>query len=101
MLSFSFCIFSDEGDCTKDAVFLSTHKFVGGVGTPGILIAKKSLFVNRVPGGVGGGTVHYVSKNSVKLQKKILVIEKCNFSTTSAITFDFLFFYYFVTFWTF
>ena len=27
----------------------------------GVLIAKKSLFKNRVPGGVGGGTVVFVS----------------------------------------
>ena len=33
----------------KDAIFLSTHKFIGGPGTPGILVAKKALFQNRVP----------------------------------------------------
>jgi selenocysteine lyase/cysteine desulfurase len=44
-----------------DAVFLSPHKFVGGPGTPGILIAKQSLFVNKVPAVVGGGTVLYVT----------------------------------------
>lgn len=45
----------------KDAIFASPHKFVGGPGTPGILIAKKSLFQNSVPHGAGGGTVLYVS----------------------------------------
>ena len=45
----------------KDAVFLSTHKFVGGPGTPGVLIAKKHLFDNRVPAVPGGGTVSYAS----------------------------------------
>lgn len=44
-----------------DAVFLSPHKFVGGPGTPGILIAKRRLFRNRVPAMVGGGTVSYVT----------------------------------------
>ena len=44
-----------------DAVFLSPHKFVGGPGTPGILIAKRGLFRNRVPATVGGGTVSYVT----------------------------------------
>lgn len=44
-----------------DAVFLSPHKFVGGPGTPGILIAKRGLFRNRVPAVVGGGTVSYVT----------------------------------------
>ena len=47
----------------KDAVFISTHKFVGGPGTPGILIAKKSLFTNRVPTVPGGGTVAYVNES--------------------------------------
>ncbi|XP_071492927.1 uncharacterized protein [Diadema antillarum] len=55
--------FEHGTDCSKDAVFVSTHKFVGGVGTPGILIAKKKLFVNNVPHALGGGTVHYVSRN--------------------------------------
>ena len=41
----------------KDAVFLSPHKFIGGPGTPGVLVAKKKLFRNRVPSLPGGGTV--------------------------------------------
>jgi selenocysteine lyase/cysteine desulfurase len=45
----------------KDAVFISTHKFVGGPRTPGILIAKKPLFTNKVPTTPGGGTVLYTS----------------------------------------
>ena len=45
----------------KDAVFLSPHKFIGGPGTPGVLVAKKRLFTNRVPAVPGGGTVAYVN----------------------------------------
>jgi selenocysteine lyase/cysteine desulfurase len=45
----------------KDAVFLSPHKFVGGPGTPGVLVAKRSLFANRVPSVPGGGTILFVS----------------------------------------
>jgi selenocysteine lyase/cysteine desulfurase/CRP-like cAMP-binding protein len=45
----------------KDAVFLSPHKFVGGPGTPGILVAKRSLFGNRVPAIPGGGTILFVT----------------------------------------
>jgi selenocysteine lyase/cysteine desulfurase len=45
----------------KDAVFISPHKFAGGPGTPGILIAKRSLLANRVPSVPGGGTVLFVS----------------------------------------
>src|SRR3954470_13458067 len=44
----------------KDAVFLSPHKFVGGPGTPGILVAKRALFRNRVPTVPGGGTILFV-----------------------------------------
>jgi len=46
----------------KDAVFLSPHKFIGGPGTPGILIAKRELFHNAVPACPGGGTVCYVNE---------------------------------------
>jgi selenocysteine lyase/cysteine desulfurase len=45
----------------KDAVFLSPHKFAGGPGTPGVLVAKRSLFRNRVPAVPGGGTITFVS----------------------------------------
>jgi selenocysteine lyase/cysteine desulfurase len=45
----------------KDAVFLSPHKFIGGPGTPGLLIVRRALLTNRVPDVVGGGTVAYVS----------------------------------------
>jgi selenocysteine lyase/cysteine desulfurase len=45
----------------KDAIFLSPHKFIGGPGTPGLLIAKRKLFTNRVPTLPGGGTVRYVT----------------------------------------
>jgi selenocysteine lyase/cysteine desulfurase len=45
----------------KDAVFLSPHKFIGGPGTPGILVVRRELLVNRVPVVPGGGTVAYVN----------------------------------------
>jgi selenocysteine lyase/cysteine desulfurase len=44
-----------------DAVFLSPHKFVGGPGTPGVLVARRALFTNPVPAVPGGGTVSYVN----------------------------------------
>jgi len=53
---------ADDGHMLyKDAIFLSPHKFVGGPGTPGILVAKKKLFQNLVPAAPGGGTVSYVN----------------------------------------
>jgi selenocysteine lyase/cysteine desulfurase len=45
----------------KDAIYLSPHKFIGGPGTPGLLVARKELLVNRVPVVPGGGTVAYVN----------------------------------------
>jgi selenocysteine lyase/cysteine desulfurase len=44
----------------KDAVFISPHKLIGGPGTPGVLVARRRLFRNRVPTVPGGGTVAYV-----------------------------------------
>jgi len=50
-----------DGDSTrKDALFISPHKFVGGPGTPGILIVKKSLLPKEQPAVPGGGTVSWV-----------------------------------------
>ena len=45
----------------KDAIFLSPHKFIGGPGTPGVLIVRGQLLTNSVPDVVGGGTVAYVN----------------------------------------
>jgi len=51
----------DEGELEyKDAVFISPHKFIGGPGTPGVLLVKRRLLTNRVPSVPGGGTVSYV-----------------------------------------
>ncbi|CAM4916201.1 unnamed protein product [Rotaria socialis] len=56
---------------SKDAVFISTHKFVGGPGAPGILIAKKKLFTNEVPSDCGGGTVNFVTRTQTEYVKDI------------------------------
>ena len=42
-----------------DAIYFSPHKFLGGPGTPGVLIFTKKLYKNRVPDQPGGGTVVY------------------------------------------
>ncbi|MFC6634763.1 aminotransferase class V-fold PLP-dependent enzyme [Microbulbifer taiwanensis] len=52
---------STDGDSSKDAVFISPHKFVGGPGTPGLLVVKQKLLNNSVPAVPGGGTVLYVT----------------------------------------
>jgi selenocysteine lyase/cysteine desulfurase len=45
-----------------DAMFLSPHKLIGGPSTPGVLVARRSLLVNRVPDVPAGGTVAYVNQ---------------------------------------
>lgn len=40
-----------------DAFFFSPHKFIGGIGTPGVLIAKKQIFEKEKPFCPGGGCV--------------------------------------------
>lgn len=44
-----------------DAIFLSPHKFIGGPGTPGVLVINHALAHNTVPVVPGGGTVTYVN----------------------------------------
>jgi selenocysteine lyase/cysteine desulfurase len=45
----------------KDAIFFSTHKFIGGPGTSGILVVKKAIITNQKPSLIGGGTVSFVT----------------------------------------
>ncbi len=44
-----------------DALFVSTHKFLGGPEGSGVLVAHRDLFRTRTPERPGGGTVDYVS----------------------------------------
>lgn len=46
-----------------DAIFISTHKFFGGPGAPGILLAHRNLFKNEVPYCPAGGTVRFACPN--------------------------------------
>jgi selenocysteine lyase/cysteine desulfurase len=50
----------DEG-AAKDAVFFSPHKFIGGPGTPGVLLVRRNVVANTVPVVPGGGTVSFVT----------------------------------------
>ncbi|MFZ5468295.1 MAG: aminotransferase class V-fold PLP-dependent enzyme [Myxococcota bacterium] len=50
-----------DPDARLDALFLSTHKFIGGPQGSGVLVAAKELFRSRVPERPGGGTVDYVA----------------------------------------
>jgi len=44
-----------------DAIYISPHKYLGGPGTPGLLVVKKNWAKNKTPVIPGGGTVSYVS----------------------------------------
>jgi selenocysteine lyase/cysteine desulfurase len=59
-------------DARKDAVFVSPHKFIGGPGTPGVLVAKQALFKNSVPSVPGGGTVAWVSPTAFKFLGEVV-----------------------------
>jgi selenocysteine lyase/cysteine desulfurase len=49
------------GEAYLDAVFVSPHKFIGGPGSPGVLVVRRELVRNQVPTVPGGGTVAYVN----------------------------------------
>jgi selenocysteine lyase/cysteine desulfurase len=44
-----------------DAIFFSTHKFLGGPGSSGVLIFDSRLYSNKVPDHPGGGTVSWTN----------------------------------------
>jgi selenocysteine lyase/cysteine desulfurase len=46
---------------TLDAIFFSPHKFLGGPGSPGIVIFNKKFYNNNVPDHPGGGTVKWTN----------------------------------------
>lgn len=48
-----------------DAIFMSPHKFIGGPGCTGLLVAKRSIFKStKSPTFPGGGTVAFVSPSA-------------------------------------
>ncbi len=48
-----------QTDACLDAVYFSMHKFLGGPGTPGVLIFNRKIYNNTIPDQPGGGTVVY------------------------------------------
>lgn len=50
-----------NGEQALDGVFISPHKFIGGPGTPGVLVVKSHVIKNTIPSTIGGGTVSFVS----------------------------------------
>jgi selenocysteine lyase/cysteine desulfurase len=45
-----------------DAVFFSPHKFLGGPGSPGVLVFNRALDKNKIPDHPGGGTVAWTNR---------------------------------------
>lgn len=63
-------------DCNYyDALFLSPHKLLGGVGSCGLLVIRKDLCTDTKPTFAGGGTVAYVSRTSHNFLTDIEQIE--------------------------
>lgn len=59
-----------------DALFMSPHKLLGGPGSCGLLVIRKSLInTDLAPTFAGGGTVQYVNKDSQIYQKNIEIRE--------------------------
>lgn len=51
----------EDPECALDAVFLSPHKFLGGPGSPGIVVFNRELYKLKVPDMPGGGTVTWTN----------------------------------------
>ena len=59
-----------------DAIFMSPHKLLGGPGSCGLLVIRKSLINTELsPTFAGGGTVEYVNKDEQVYQKEIEIRE--------------------------
>ncbi|WP_297193783.1 aminotransferase class V-fold PLP-dependent enzyme [uncultured Campylobacter sp.] len=58
-----------------DALFISSHKILGGVGACGLLAIKKSL-CGDIPSFAAGGTVSYVSKSSANYLNDVEILEE-------------------------
>ena len=58
-----------------DALFISTHKFIGGIGGCGLLVINKKLS-NTKPSFSGGGTVGYVSRKNINYLKDFEKLEE-------------------------
>jgi selenocysteine lyase/cysteine desulfurase len=57
-----------------DAIYFSPHKFLGGPGTPGVLIFNRKMYKNEIPDQPGGGTVVY--SNPWKFHEYVTNIEQ-------------------------
>ena len=63
----------EEADTCLDAIYFSMHKFLGGPGTPGVLIFNRKIYNNTIPDHPGGGTILY--SNPWRARKYVTDIE--------------------------
>ena len=87
-----------------DAMFMSSHKLLGGPGSCGLLVIRKDLIDTSIaPTFAGGGTVEYVNKNLQLYQKEIearedagtpgilqLIRASLEYQLSNEISFDFI-----------
>lgn len=52
----------NDPDGYLDGIVFSPHKFLGGPGSPGVLIFNSKLYHNQVPDNPGGGTVIWTNR---------------------------------------
>ena len=50
-------------DASMDAVFFSPHKFIGGPGSSGLLVARRSIFTNTIPTCPGKQHLGFIESN--------------------------------------
>ncbi len=50
-----------SGNCARDAIVFSAHKFPGGPGASGVMIVRDTILSRQTPTLPGGGTVSFVS----------------------------------------
>ncbi|HMJ71100.1 MAG TPA: aminotransferase class V-fold PLP-dependent enzyme [Cyclobacteriaceae bacterium] len=63
----------EDPDARLDGIYFSMHKFLGGPGTPGVLIFNRRIYDNAVPDHPGGGTILY--SNPWKARKYVTDVE--------------------------
>ena len=52
----------EDPDGYLDGIIFSPHKFLGGPGSPGVLVFNSNLYNNEVPDNPGGGTVVWTNR---------------------------------------
>jgi selenocysteine lyase/cysteine desulfurase len=53
----------DKKYAYKDALYVSPHKFVGGPGSSGVLLARNAIIGSSKPQRLGGGIVFFVNES--------------------------------------